>query len=98
MATRQLEIYFDYISPFAYMAAELLGPLAARHGAELIWKPIEFLQLPSFGGGSSYTPAKRLRPAAAGTTAASLLDFARRDRGWDSEAVSGSSAMSDSIS
>jgi 2-hydroxychromene-2-carboxylate isomerase len=55
----RLSVYFDYISPFAYLAAELLPDLAARHDAVLDWKPIEMLSLSAFGKGLPYSPAKR---------------------------------------
>ena len=38
-----LSVDFDYISPFAYLATELLPDLAARHDAVLDWKPTEKL-------------------------------------------------------
>ncbi len=55
----RLSVYFDYISPFAYLATELLPGLAARHHAVLDWKPIEMLSLSSFSKGLPYSPAKR---------------------------------------
>jgi 2-hydroxychromene-2-carboxylate isomerase len=55
----RLEVYFDYISPFAYFASELVGPLAARHGAEVEWRPLELLRLSNFAGGAPYSGAKR---------------------------------------
>ena len=33
MAT--VEFYFDYLSPYAYLASLEIGPLCRRHGAEL---------------------------------------------------------------
>lgn len=32
--------YFDYISPFGWIAAERIGELAARHGRSVTWRPI----------------------------------------------------------
>jgi 2-hydroxychromene-2-carboxylate isomerase len=48
MSDLVLDVYFDYGSPFAYLASELLGPLAARHGASLVWKPIAIRALESY--------------------------------------------------
>lgn len=38
MAT--LEFFFDYTSPYSYLAATQVEALAARTGATLVWKPI----------------------------------------------------------
>jgi len=35
-----LTFYFDFISPYAYLAAEGIEALAARHSRSVIWKPI----------------------------------------------------------
>jgi 2-hydroxychromene-2-carboxylate isomerase len=35
-----LEIYFDFSSPFAYLGATQAEALAARTGAELVWRPM----------------------------------------------------------
>jgi 2-hydroxychromene-2-carboxylate isomerase len=55
----RLEVFFDYISPFAYFASELVAPLAQRHGAEVAWRPLELLRLSPFANGAPYSPAKR---------------------------------------
>ena len=40
-ATRpQIEFYFDFASPFAWLIADGLGKLAARHGCEVTWRPV----------------------------------------------------------
>ena len=36
----QLEIYFDFSCPFAYLASREVESLAARTGAELTWRPM----------------------------------------------------------
>lgn len=54
-----LEVYYDYVSPFAYMASRLLPDLALRHGAEIAWRPVELASLSSFDGGLPYSPSKR---------------------------------------
>jgi 2-hydroxychromene-2-carboxylate isomerase len=51
----QLDVYFDYGSPFAYLAAELLPALAARHGAAVAWKP---LAIGAIGSYVRYSPQK----------------------------------------
>ena len=50
-----LDVYYDYGSPFAYLASELLPPLAARHGATLAWKPLAIGSLASY---IRYSPLK----------------------------------------
>ena len=36
----QVDFYFDFSSPYSYMAAERIDALAARHGHTVNWKPI----------------------------------------------------------
>ncbi len=35
-----LEFFFDFSSPYAYLASHRIGPLAARHGREVRWRPM----------------------------------------------------------
>ena len=35
-----LEVFFDVTSPWTWLAVHNLVPLAARHGAEIAWRPI----------------------------------------------------------
>jgi len=51
--------YFDYRSPFAYVAAEVLPGFAARHGLELIWRPTDIMQLSNYANGLPYSDVKR---------------------------------------
>ena len=37
--SRQLEFFFDYVSPFSYLANSQLPALARRTGAELVYRP-----------------------------------------------------------
>lgn len=43
-----IEVYFDYRSPYAYLATEPVYALAARCQAELVWKPIRLPALSSY--------------------------------------------------
>ena len=60
-----LELYFDFISPYAYLAWQnpRSGPraLAVRHGVELVIRPVLFAALLEHGGqlGPAEIPAKR---------------------------------------
>jgi 2-hydroxychromene-2-carboxylate isomerase len=35
-----LDFYFDYSSPFAYLASERIESVAAKHGRRIVWHPI----------------------------------------------------------
>jgi len=35
-----IDFYFDFSSPYGYLASRLIGPLAARHGRDVRWRPI----------------------------------------------------------
>lgn len=35
-----LEFFFDFSSPYAYLASHQIGPLAERHGREVRWRPM----------------------------------------------------------
>lgn len=35
-----LEFFFDFSSPYGFIASRLIDDLAAKHGREVIWKPI----------------------------------------------------------
>lgn len=35
-----IDFYFDFSSPYGYLAAEQIEALAARHGREVAWRPI----------------------------------------------------------
>ena len=37
---KTVDFYFDLSSPYSYLAATQIGPLAARHGAAVRWKPV----------------------------------------------------------
>ena len=54
-----IEVYYDYISPFAYFASLRLPEFAERLGRELVWKPIDMMGLSNFEGGLPYTDDKR---------------------------------------
>jgi 2-hydroxychromene-2-carboxylate isomerase len=34
-----IEFYFDFSSPFGYLAATRIAPLAAQHGRSVVWRP-----------------------------------------------------------
>lgn len=56
---KTVEVHFDYASPFAYIASEVLPDFANRVGVSLIWRPIELLQLSNYENGLPYSPLKR---------------------------------------
>lgn len=57
-----LLFYFDFISPYAYLAATQVSALAARHGRTLTMVPVVFAKLLDAHGtvGPAEVPAKRL--------------------------------------
>ena len=55
---KTLEVHFDYASPFAYVASEVLPGFAERAGVSLVWKPIDLLQLSNYANGLPYSPVK----------------------------------------
>ena len=38
--TAPIDFYFDFSSPYGYLAAEQIDDLAAKHGREVAWRPI----------------------------------------------------------
>jgi 2-hydroxychromene-2-carboxylate isomerase len=48
MSRTRVEVYYDYRSPYAYLAVERAYALAVRHNAELAWKPIRLPELSSY--------------------------------------------------
>jgi 2-hydroxychromene-2-carboxylate isomerase len=56
---KTVEVYFDYASPFAYIASEVLPDFAIRAGVSLSWTPIDLLQLSNYENGLPYSPLKR---------------------------------------
>ena len=40
MTPRPIDFYFDFSSPYAYMASEWVDALAARHGRTVRWHAI----------------------------------------------------------
>ena len=38
--TAPLEFHFDFSSPYGYLASARIDALAAKHGREVVWKPI----------------------------------------------------------
>lgn len=41
IAMRKLDFYFDFMSPFAYLAHSQLPRIARKYGCELVYKPID---------------------------------------------------------
>lgn len=37
---KQIEFWFDFSSPYSYLAAEVIEPLAAQHGRSVAYKPM----------------------------------------------------------
>ena len=54
-----IDVYFDYLSPFAYVASEVLPDFADRVGIALRWIPIDLMKLSNYANGLPYSPVKR---------------------------------------
>ncbi len=53
---KTLEFYFDLSSPYSYLAATQIGPLAARNGATIVWKPMVLAAV--FKAADNHMPAQ----------------------------------------
>jgi len=67
-----IDFYFDFSSPYGYLAAEQIDDLAAKHGRAVVWRPIllgvVFQQTGSQRSSCrSPFPSGRWRPAAPST-------------------------------
>ena len=54
-----VDVYFDYASPFAYLAAEVLPGFGERTALSFRWTPIDLMQLSNYENGLPYSPVKR---------------------------------------
>lgn len=54
-----IDCYFDYRSPFAYIASEVLPRFAERVDVSLRWKPIDLMSLSNYENGLPYSAVKR---------------------------------------
>jgi 2-hydroxychromene-2-carboxylate isomerase len=43
--THAIEFYFDFVSPYSYLACTQLPGLARQHAAEIVYKPFRLLEL-----------------------------------------------------
>ncbi len=69
-----IEFYFDFSSPYSYLASERIEAIATRHGRELKWKPILLGAVFKTTGGAPLTDG--FGPKAS----YSVRDFARSAR------------------
>ena len=56
-----MTFFFDVHSPWSYLASTLIGPLAGRHGAPIVWRPVHLANLMERIGGMrplDQTPAR----------------------------------------
>lgn len=54
-----LVVHYDYRSPFAYLAAEVLPGFAAKHELALDWRPTDIGLLGNYASGLPYSEIKR---------------------------------------
>lgn len=95
--TRTIEFYFDFPSPYSYLAHTQLPRIAAEHGATLVYRPFRILELMTIVGNRPTTIECRNKGRYAGADLqrwtkryniefsrspyAKSLDFAALDRG-----------------
>ena len=95
--TRTVEFYFDFPSPYSYLAHTQLPKIAADHGATLVYRPFRILELMTIVGNRPTTIECRNKGKYAGADLqrwtkrynvefsrspyAKSLDFAELDRG-----------------
>jgi len=95
--TRTVEFYFDFPSPYSYLAHTQLPEIAAQHGATLVYRPFRVLELMTIVGNRPTTIECRNKGKYAGADLqrwtqrynvefsrspyAKSLDFAALDRG-----------------
>lgn len=73
--TGPIDFYFDFISPFSYLAHVKLPDIAKRHGRSLNYHPIDIPQAKIAAG--NYGPSNREVPAKIRVIAADLDRWAR---------------------
>ena len=71
-----IEFYFDFSSPYGYLASERVEAVAERHGRNLVWRPILLGAIFKRTGGAPLTEAPLKGEY-------SLMDFARSAREHD---------------
>lgn len=59
---KSIETYFDYASPWAYLASELMPRKLPSLGAAIIYRPIYLRGLASFAKGVPYSRSGRCSP------------------------------------
>ena len=71
-----IEFFFDFSSPYGYLASERVEPIAAKHGRTVTWRPILLGAIFKRTGGAPLTEAPLKGEY-------SLMDFARSAREQD---------------
>jgi 2-hydroxychromene-2-carboxylate isomerase len=57
-----IDVFFEFASPYSYLAAQELPALAARHGRPLRWRPIELRKVWGAQGVlEAYTAVRRVK-------------------------------------
>ncbi len=72
-----IDFYYDFLSPYSYLALTQLAELASRSGAKIVYKPIEVLKVMARVGNSPTT----VQCAAKGKYA--IIDLARWAKIYD---------------
>jgi len=66
-----IDVFFEFASPYSYLAAQELPALAARHGRVLRWRPVELAKVwGALGVLDAYGAVRRVKVAYVGRDAA----------------------------
>src|SRR3546814_3604932 len=76
LMTATIDFYFDFISPFSYLAQLRLPEIARRHGRALAYHPIDIPEAKIAAG--NYGPSNREVPAKIKVLTADLQRLGRR--------------------
>lgn len=60
MTAPTIDFYFDFLSPFAYLARHRLSEIAQEHGARIAWHPVDLSALKAAAGNTG--PGNRDMP------------------------------------
>lgn len=76
MAAKTIDFYFDFLSPFSYLASTQLSDLASRYGYTIAYHPIDIPQAKIAAG--NYGPSNREIPAKIKVLLADLGRWAKK--------------------
>ena len=82
---KQIEFFYDYLSPFSYLADTQLPAIARRTGAEIVYRPVLLGAIMKATGNSGPLPIQ----GKAGYNVADFQRWAKKRKFLDAEVESG---------